>query len=160
MTPEPVAAAGVRWRSVATAAKSRPLRGATIKKSWRKPALTTRSYNRPEHSPRPGQAQLFRAFDVLRRLPFSPRIVGVRKHQALGQRRMRVEPKPNERRRIRIGQIIFAHRLKRMRSDLSGAWHDSVNQFEPEDVRTVFFEPAIAVHDGRRQKSHAVNQEQ
>src|SRR4029453_15765216 len=78
---------GVRWRCGEIVAKWRHSRGGV---SDRKRECTTLS------------ALLLLVLDILQWLVFSPGIVGVSEHQPLGQWRVGVDPKGDERRRIRI----------------------------------------------------------
>ena len=67
------------------------------------------------------------------------------KHQALSQRRVRVHPKSDERRRIGIGQIDFAKRLERVSGHLRRVRDYAVNQLQAEDIGVVFLHAAVCV---------------
>src|SRR5437870_3100804 len=136
---------GVPWRCAGTAARWRRSRGGRAKK---RRGRTTRKLR-----------LLFLRLDVFRRLIFAPRIVGVSKHQTLGEWRVRIHPKRNERRRIRIGEIDFAHRLERVSGHLRRIRHNAVSEFESKNVGVVFLHSAVAVNDGRRDKHYSFEDE-
>src|SRR2546427_1869190 len=140
--PVPESGAGVPWLSAAIGTRSRGMPGA----SRRLPPMESDA-----SGPRTGGGRLSlksTSFDKLRRLAFGPRVVCVREHQPVGQRGMAIEPKGDERRRIRVREVHFAQHLESVRSNFARVRHEAVNYFQAIDVRLVLLIAAEAIQHG------------
>src|SRR5947209_5550407 len=140
--PVPESGAGVPWLSAAIGTRWRGMPGA----SRRLPPMESDA-----SGPRTGGGRLSlksTSFDKLRRLAFGPRVVGVREHQPVGQRGMAIEPKGDERRRIRVREVHFAQHLESVPSNFARVRHEAVNYFQAIDVRLVLLIAAEAIQHG------------
>src|SRR6202000_416189 len=145
-------AAGARWRSAAIATKS--------------PASPAGAFPAPPQQ-RPGPDSQARQslrrrrqrLHILGGLALGPRIIRVREYQPIRERRMRIEPERNQRRRIRIGQTNFPQNLEGVRRDLRRIRNDAVDYFEPVYIGVVFLHATVAIFDGHRDEhQHLENQ--
>ena len=61
---------------------------------------------------------------------------------------MAIEPKGDERRRIRVREVHFAQHLESVRSNFARVRHEAVNYFQAIDVRLVLLIAAEAIQHG------------
>src|SRR5262249_6676364 len=86
--------------------------------------------------------------DVLRTLPFAARAVLGGGAEALGQRRVVVEPETDEGTRVGVGKVGLTENLERARCCARRVGDEAVDGLEAEDVRLVLLVAAVAGDDG------------
>src|SRR6266576_4864199 len=84
----------------------------------------------------------------------------MREHQAVRQRRMRIEPEGDKRWWVGIRKIQFSENLKRVGGDFLRIRDQPMDDFQSVNVRSMFLHPAIAADDRRRNEPEQLQEQE
>src|ERR1700731_1457126 len=84
----------------------------------------------------------------------------MREHQAVRQRRMRIEPEGYERRWIGVRQIQLSENLKRVGGDFLRIRDQPMDDFQSVNVRSMFLHPAVPAVDRRRNEQQRLQEQE